>query len=184
MGGKWSGGERDPKSPPTRPLFWGNGHGPGSASFFASFHGDTNGLLTPYILKALNARRREFGQFGWLMVGIDANAHCKGEPGKKLGINTLLAFMRTKRTCSPLLTSCWKLQTREIVKHNFDLSKLEMDDMVTTYNARTFLQTQLNKAVRVSELQTSKLTDRNPKDLIIYPESDFGIHEPLLAARQ
>ena len=48
-----------------------------------------------------------------------------------------------------------------------------MDDMVTTYNARTFLQTQLNKAVRVSELQTSKLTDRNPKDLIIYPESDF-----------
>ncbi|GHP04907.1 hypothetical protein PPROV_000365900 [Pycnococcus provasolii] len=140
---------------------------------FASFHGDTNGLLTPYILKALNARRREFGQFGRLMVGIDANAHCKGEPGKKLGINTLLAFMRTKRTCSPLLTSCWKLQTWELVKHNFDLSKLEMDDMVTTYNARTFLQTQLNKAVRVSELQTSKLTDRNPKDLIIYPESDF-----------
>ena len=120
-------GGGDPKSPPTRPLFWGNGHGPGSASFFASFHGDTNGLLTPYILKALNARRHEFGQFGWLMVGIDANAHCKGEPGKKLGINTLLAFMRTKRT---------------------------------------------------------KLTDRNPKDLIIYPESDFGIHEPLLAARQ
>ena len=27
--------------------------------------------------------------------------------------------------------------------------------------------------MRVSELQTSKLTDRNPKDLIIYPESDF-----------
>jgi len=45
--------------------------------------------------------------------------------------------------------------------------------MVTKYNARTFLQTQLNKAVRVSELQTSKLTNRNPKDLIIYPESDF-----------
>ncbi|XRB09685.1 hypothetical protein NFJ02_41g108480 [Pycnococcus provasolii] len=80
---------------------------------------------------------REFGQFGRLMVGIDANAHCKGEPGKKLGINTLLA-----RTCSPLLTSCWKLQTWELVKHNFDSSKLEMDDVVTTYNARTFLQTQ------------------------------------------
>ena len=106
------------------------------------------------------------------MVGIDANAHCKGEPGKKLGINTLLA-----RTCSPLLTSSWKLETWELVKHN-----LEMDDVVTTYNARTFLQTQLNKAVRVSELQTSKLTNRNPKDLIIYPDSQGRARDGRMAS--
>ena len=124
MGGKWSGGERDPKSPPPAPCFGAMGTDP--VLHHSSHHSTaTRGLLTPYILKALNARRREFGQFGRLMVGIDANAHCKGEPGKKLGINTLLAFMRTKRT---------------------------------------------------------KLTDRNPKDLIIYPDSQGRARDGRIAS--
>ena len=38
----------------------------------------------------------------------------------------------------------------------------------TTLNARTFLQPQLNKAVKYAERATSKLTDHNPKDFILF----------------
>jgi|TARA_B110000977_G_scaffold131783_1_gene167856 hypothetical protein len=38
----------------------------------------------------------------------------------------------------------------------------------TTYNARTYLQPQLNKAVRMSERACSPFTDKNPKDHILF----------------
>ena len=43
--------------------------------------------------------------------------------------------------------------------------------MYTTYNARTYLQPQLNKAVRMTERAYSPLTDRNPKDHILFQTS-------------
>merc|ERR1712232_35304 len=45
----------------------------------------------------------------------------------------------------------------------------------TTFNARTFLQPQLNKAVRFEERHTSKLTDNHPKDWILFSSSDFEV---------
>ena len=41
----------------------------------------------------------------------------------------------------------------------------------TTYNARTFLQPQLNKAVRRDQRAT--LGDRNPKDYVIFDAEAF-----------
>lgn len=43
----------------------------------------------------------------------------------------------------------------------------------TTYNARTYLQPQLNKAVRYAERATSSLADNNPKDFLLYSEGAF-----------
>ena len=51
-------------------------------------------------------------------------------------------------------------------------------DWTTTYCARTFLQPQLNKAVRAADAQTSPLTDRNPKDFLLFSPSAFDVTEP------
>ena len=40
--------------------------------------------------------------------------------------------------------------------------------MHTTFNARTYLQPQLNKAVRMAERASSDMTDKNPKDHILF----------------
>ena len=38
----------------------------------------------------------------------------------------------------------------------------------TTFNARTYLQPQLNKAVAFADKDTSPLVDRNPKDFLLF----------------
>ena len=38
----------------------------------------------------------------------------------------------------------------------------------TTFNARTYLQPQLNKAVAFADKDTSPLVDRNPKDFVLW----------------
>ena len=43
----------------------------------------------------------------------------------------------------------------------------------TTFNARTYLQPQLNKAIKLSERESSPLTDRNPKDFILFKTGEF-----------
>ena len=43
----------------------------------------------------------------------------------------------------------------------------------TTYNARTYLQPQLNKACKSTEKR--KKGDVNPKDFILFPKSDFKV---------
>merc|ERR1712176_636627 len=43
----------------------------------------------------------------------------------------------------------------------------------TTYNARTYLQPQLNKAIRQSEKKTKG--DVNPKDFILFPKADYRV---------
>ena len=60
----------------------------------------------------------------------------------------------------PGLDSCWG----EVNPRNF-----------TTFNARTFLQPQLNKAVRREDRFDSPSVDRNPKDFILFYASDFSL---------
>jgi hypothetical protein len=43
----------------------------------------------------------------------------------------------------------------------------------TTFNARTYLQPQLNKAIKLADRETSPLTDRNPKDFILFKKGLF-----------
>ncbi|KAH8061802.1 hypothetical protein JL722_3756 [Aureococcus anophagefferens] len=45
----------------------------------------------------------------------------------------------------------------------------------TTFNARTFLQPQLNKAVKREDRFDSPSVDRNPKDFILFYASDFSL---------
>lgn len=123
----------------------------GQPFVLASFHGDTNGLATIPVLEAVVGAAA--GQ-GSLLFGLDANAHFKGKEGKKLGVAELRAFAAAQG-----LESCFGGETA--LKH-------------TTFNARTYLQPQLNKAVKMQERETSPLTDRHPKDFILFRKMDFS----------
>ena len=45
----------------------------------------------------------------------------------------------------------------------------------TTFNARTYLQPQLNKAVAFADKDTSPLVDRNPKDFVLWYRERFAL---------
>jgi len=119
----------------------------------ASFHGDTNGLATIPIVKAVTAVAGE-KEDSRLLFGLDANTYEKGVAGKTQDVTE---FAEAYTALG--LTSCWG-------------DKPDPSNY-TTFNTRTFLQPQLNKAVRMSDRKTSPLTDRNPKDFILFHPTDF-----------
>ena len=123
----------------------------GRMYLLASFHGDTNGLATRPLLAALHQLHQSMPQHR-LIFGLDANTYEKGIPGKKQDVLEFAADYVSKG-----LTSCWG-DTPNPLSH-------------TTYNARTFLQAQLQKAARSNELQTKG--DKNPKDFILFPKWAF-----------
>jgi hypothetical protein len=125
----------------------------GEKFVIASFHGDTNGLatkpVTDAIVKAVPADHK-------LIFGLDANTYEKAVPGRQQDV---LDF--GERYASHGLTSCW--------------GDVPDPRNYTTYNARTYLQPQLNKACRRSEKREKG--DVNPKDFILFPKSDFTVVE-------
>lgn len=142
----------------------GRGRGPERRRRFvlASFHGDTNGLATVPVIDAVDKHMRltvvdEAEAAGspaaappppLLVFGIDANTHATHDQGKQQGVVEFARHLSSLR-----LATCWGA----------------VDPRVhTTYNARTFLQPQLNKAVRMAECAASPLTDRNPKDHVVF----------------
>lgn len=122
----------------------------------ASFHGDTNGLatkpVTDAIVKAMmaSASLRDHK----LIFGLDANTYERATPGKQQDV-----LDYGKNFAGHGLTSCWG---DAINPANY-----------TTYNARTYLQPQLNKACRQSEKREKG--DVNPKDFILFPKQDFKV---------
>jgi hypothetical protein len=115
----------------------------------ASFHGDTDGLATIPVLGAIH----EFAQqnhIEYLLFGLDANAYEKPKPGKQLNV---LDFSQKFRELG--MTSCWGLSPNP--------------SFYTTYNARTYLQPQLNKASGRTEMKQKG--DVNPKDFILTYDS-------------
>eukprot|EP00930_Biecheleria_cincta_P087271 TRINITY_DN7651_c0_g2_i1.p1 TRINITY_DN7651_c0_g2~~TRINITY_DN7651_c0_g2_i1.p1 ORF type:complete len:533 (+),score=100.69 TRINITY_DN7651_c0_g2_i1:47-1600(+) len=128
---------------------------PSARVLLASFHGDTDGLLTPPVIDALLAHRGDFR----VLFGIDANAHSKGVAGKKLGAADFRQHCVNKG-----LEDCWSGRAAEAPNECF-----------TTYNARTFLQPQLNKAVSREAAGTDPSTDRNPKDYILFDPKEFKV---------
>jgi hypothetical protein len=139
----------------------------------ASFHGDTNGLATIPVINAMHkyislleinneVMTHSSGEGGAgtdcvkspiLLFGLDANTYETHEQGKRQGV---VEFAERLKTLG--LTTCWG----------------DVDPSIhTTYNARTFLQPQLNKAVRMSERAKSPLTDKNPKDHIVFRAGDL-----------
>jgi len=121
----------------------------------ASFHGDTNGLatkpVTDAVVKAMSSDSKLVSHR--LVFGMDANTYEKAKPGKQQDV---LGFGRDYVTHG--LTSCW--------------GDVPNPKNYTTFNARTFLQPQLNKACKSTEKREKG--DVNPKDFILFGKSDFN----------
>jgi hypothetical protein len=122
----------------------------------ASFHGDTNGLATKPVLDALVKAMGSDSKLvsHSLVFGMDANTYENAKPGKQQDV---LDF--GVDYVSHGLTSCW--------------GDVPDPKNYTTYNARTFLQPQLNKACKST--QKRELGDVNPKDFILFPKKDFSV---------
>ena len=128
----------------------------GTPYVVASFHGDTNGLATKPVLDAIvKAMSSDPALVAHkLIFGLDANTYEKATPGKTQDV---LDF--GKRYVSHELTSCWG----DVPKAN----------NYTTFNARTYLQPQLNKACKSSEKRSKG--DVNPKEFILFQKDTFAV---------
>lgn len=109
----------------------------------ASFHGDTNGLLTMPML----AQVMEHLPTERLLFGMDANTY------EKVSKSTAHVLEFEKMYKKLGLKACWD---------SVDPSPY------TTFNARTYLQPQLNKAAQSTEL--AEKGDRNPKDFVLFTD--------------
>mmetsp|Transcript_19850 Transcript_19850/g.63269 ORF Transcript_19850/g.63269 Transcript_19850/m.63269 type:complete len:286 (+) Transcript_19850:984-1841(+) len=128
------------------------GEGGATELLLASFHGDTNGLASTPVVSALRQQAAGLP----LLVGIDANTYLTRDPkGGKKFVGDFVAECASGE--APLAHS-WQGPP---------------EGWQTTYNARTYLQPQLNKAVRYAERATSSLADNNPKDFLLYSEGAF-----------
>ncbi|CAB9505865.1 expressed unknown protein [Seminavis robusta] len=124
----------------------------------ASFHGDTNGLATipvvDAIVKAMGADKELVSHR--LVFGMDANTYENAKPKKQQDV---LEFGTAYRAHG--LTSCW--------------GDVPDASNYTTYNARTYLQPQLNKACKRDEKRAKG--DVNPKDFILFAKDHFAVEQ-------
>lgn len=122
----------------------------------ASFHGDTNGLATKPVLSALvKAMSSDSALITHKLVfGLDANTYEKAKPGKQQDV-----LEWGEHYVSYDLTSCW--------------GDVPNPTNYTTFNSRTYLQTQLNKACKKSDKRANG--DVNPKDFILFGKKDFKV---------
>ena len=122
----------------------------------ASFHGDTNGLATIPVNTALVNTLKNNSELSnhKLVFGLDANTYENAKPGKQQDV------MEWGESYSSLgLTSCW--------------GDIPQKSNYTTFNARTYLQPQLNKACKSDEKREKG--DVNPKDFIVFRRQDFDV---------
>ena len=119
---------------------------------FASFHGDTNGLATIPIVTAVHKYSLINPEYK-LLFGLDANTY-KSPDNDQQGMVAFAEFYTSIK-----LNSCYGPKPNP---NNF-----------TTFHARTHLQPQLNKAVRLGEKDIKG--DKNPKDFILFFDSEFTV---------
>jgi len=126
----------------------------GDSFLLASFHGDTNGLATIPVLDAIHeVAQSDLGGRDSLIFGLDANTYEHAKPGKTQCVTEFAKYFVEKG-----FTSNWG---DEPIPSDY-----------TTFNARTFLQPQLNKASTKDEF--FKKGDVNPKDFILFYKSQFA----------
>eukprot|EP00638_Chattonella_subsalsa_P000691 CAMPEP_0117756736 /NCGR_PEP_ID=MMETSP0947-20121206/14276_1 /TAXON_ID=44440 /ORGANISM="Chattonella subsalsa, Strain CCMP2191" /LENGTH=520 /DNA_ID=CAMNT_0005576421 /DNA_START=133 /DNA_END=1695 /DNA_ORIENTATION=+ len=118
----------------------------------ASFHGDTNGLATIPVVNATHSIVWAMGH-PRLIFGMDANTYEKG--GVDKGLQDVTEFAQS--FVGHGLTSCF--------------GDTPNPSNYTTFNARTYLQPQLNKAVKKEDRALKG--DINPKDFILFYKSQF-----------
>lgn len=121
-----------------------------------SFHGDTNGLATKPVLSAIMKAMSMDSTLitHKLVFGLDANTYEKAKPGKQQDV-----LEWSDHYLSYDLTSCWGDKPNP---SNY-----------TTFNSRTYLQPQLNKACKKSDKRANG--DVNPKDFILFGNADFKV---------
>lgn len=131
--------------------------------YLASFHGDTNGLASVAVLHAIydvyhqaKVGHEKQGESCRFLFGLDANTHYHSD-GKKT--QSLKQFFTVLGDLS--LGSNYG---------EFD-SGAELKNDYTTLNGRTFLQTQLNKAIRREEVLEKG--DVNQKDFILFLKEEL-----------
>eukprot|EP00960_Hanusia_phi_P043756 756237-Hanusia_phi.AAC.3 len=126
----------------------------GRKFLLASFHGDTNGLATVPIVRALHEVASTKYPERILIIGLDANTY-KVHNDQYQGVSEFQGFLDENG-----LISCWGPTPNPYSP--------------TTCNARTFLQPQLNKsaqAVRRDDRITK--ADKNLKDWIVFSLSQL-----------
>mmetsp|Transcript_25217 Transcript_25217/g.37246 ORF Transcript_25217/g.37246 Transcript_25217/m.37246 type:complete len:601 (-) Transcript_25217:77-1879(-) len=129
-------------------------HSDGVPFVIASFHGDTNGLATKPVLTALvNTIQKSFAGHE-LLFGLDANTYEHAKPNKQQSVVDW-----GRHYVKYGLTSCW--------------GDTPNPSNYTTFNARTYLQPQLNKACKQSDKREKG--DVNPKDFIIFKKKHFQV---------
>ena len=124
----------------------------GRKYLLASFHGDTNGLASLPVLAAVHAFAKTMPDHA-LLFGLDANTHTIGTSSKQ----GVLPFAEAFRADG--YSSCW--------------GDSPDPTSATTFNARTYLQPQLQKAAKSDEKVAKG--DKNPKDFILFTKSAFEL---------
>lgn len=126
----------------------------GTPVLAASFHGDTNGLATKPVVTAVTDVLKQQPAGCRLVFGLDANTYLEAPKGMQ-SVEDFLDH------CGRLgLRSCWP-------------DGEPMDACCTTCISRTYLQPQLNKAVR--GIERIKKADLSPKDHILVQSSVFDV---------
>lgn len=121
-----------------------------------SFHGDSGGMASGDLMKAIDELQRGKYKDKKLICGIDANTHCDAvsDGKKKYAVGAFDALLKELGFCT-----CFDGKP---TKH-------------TVNSARTYLQPQLNKAVKKKKLLEDDVDFRAPKDYICYLENQFGV---------
>jgi len=127
----------------------------GKEFLLASFHGDTDGLATTRAFSGVHALAATRPQ-ATLLFGLDANTYLKPKPGKQAAASDFIADFKAKGYASTF-------------------GDEPLAECLTTSNARTFLQPQLQKACKAAD-KASK-GDFNPKDYILFPAAGFTVVE-------
>ena len=127
----------------------------GTPFVIASFHGDTNGLATIPVNDAIAKTLKDNKDISdyKFVFGLDANTYEDAGSGKQDVLEWGESYTKLG------LTSCW--------------GDVPQKSNYTTFNARTYLQPQLNKACKSTEKREKG--DVNPKDFIVFRKEDFEV---------
>lgn len=127
----------------------------GRSFVLASFHGDTNGLATIPVVRAVSSAAPHDAL---LVMGLDANTYFRAKPetggdGERVQVvGEFQSFLVSQH-----LASCWGAA---VPPH-------------TTRNARTFMQPQLSKAATREQIEAKG--DVNPKDFVVFRAGQFAL---------
>eukprot|EP00924_Labyrinthula_sp_SR-Ha-C_P000697 snap_masked-scaffold_7-processed-gene-1.9-mRNA-1 protein AED:0.07 eAED:0.07 QI:0/-1/0/1/-1/1/1/0/509 len=131
-----------------------------------SFHGDTNGLATIPVIEAVLAFKQKTPSITKLVCGIDGNTYFKTKKKDQfLDLESFIDWFHGNG-----IESCYGYSKGPIAAQN-------IKNDVTTYNGRTYLQPQLNKAVGREEIVSKG--DVNQKDFILFGSS-FKLEESVV----